>query len=179
MEAGYRYHRAFDVSPAHFHVTFVVSTRTDAADAHNAFSPVPVELPGGEMDLTERFIAIHKLLRQRRSEIHGAGPMAALATVANLLPTGLVTALVRSQAGRIDFATSNMAGVPVDTYVAGARTLHTFGFGPIAGTAFNLTLVSSKRDLDITANLDPAAVTEPQLLRQSLEESYRDLIAIA
>jgi uncharacterized protein DUF1298 len=46
-------------------------------------------------------------------------------------------------------------------------------------TALNLTLVSSQRDLDITANLDPATVTEPQLLRQSLEESYRDLIAIA
>lgn len=178
VEAAYRYHQKFDAHPTLFHVTFVVSTRTDPSSGHNAFSAIPVALPGGTLDLRDRFRAIGGLLHQARAEVHGAGPMAVLASAANLLPTSLVAGLVRNNATHVDFATSNLPGYPVDSHVAGARTLHTFGFGPLAGTAFNLTQLSTKDYLDLAANIDPAAVTEPQLLRQSLEESYRDLIAL-
>jgi hypothetical protein len=131
------------------------------------------------MDLAERFDSIHRLLGQRRGEVHGSGPMGAVATVANLVPTSVVTSLIRSQASHIDFATSNLPAFLGDTYVAGARTLHAYAFGPLAGTAFNLTLISIAGSLDIGAHLDPAAVTEPELLRVSLEDAYRDLIALA
>jgi WS/DGAT/MGAT family acyltransferase len=178
-EAAHRYHRQLASSPERFHVTFVVSTRTDDSSGENAFTPVPVELPGGAMDLVERFNSIHRLLGQRRREVHGSGPMGVVATVANLVPTSVVTSLIRSQASHIDFATSNLPVFLGDTYVAGARTLHAYAFGPLAGTAFNLTLMSIAGSLDIGAHLDPAAVTEPELLRVSLEDAYRDLIALA
>ena len=177
-EAAHQYHRELGVSPERFHVTFVVSTRTDAASGENAFTPVPVELPGGAMDLAERFSLIHDLLEERRADVHGSGPMGVVATVANLVPTSVVTGLIRSQASHIDFATSNMPVFLGDTYVAGARTLHAYPVGPLAGTAFNLTQISMAGSLDIGAHLDPAAVTEPELLRVSLEGAYRDLIAL-
>ena len=178
-EAAHRYHRELGASPERFHVTFVVSTRTDASSGENAFTPVPVELPGGAMDLVERFASVHRVLGQRRDEVHGSGPMGVVATVANLVPISVVTSLIRSQAGHIDFATSNLPAFPGDTYVAGARTLHVYPFGPLAGTAFNLTQISMAGSLDIGAHLDPAAVTEPALLRVSLEDAYRDLMALA
>ena len=175
-EAAYRYHRHQGVCPQRFHVTFVVSTRTEGSGL-NAFTPVPVEVPGGPMDLAERFTSIHAIVGRRRHEVHGSGPMATVATLANLVPVPLVTSLIRSQARHIDFATSNLPAFPGDTYVAGARTEHVFVFGPLAGTAFNLTLFSVAGNLDIGVHLDPTAVTDPTLLCSSLEASYRDLIA--
>ena len=177
-EAAHRYHRELGASPEHFHVTFVVSTRTDPSSGENAFTPVPVELPGGAMDLTERFSSIHDLLGQRRADVHGSGPMGLVATVANLVPTSVVTGLIRSQASHIDFATSNLPAFLDDTYVAGARTLHAYPFGPLAGTALNLTQISIAGSLDIGVHLDPAAVSDPELLRVSLEEAYQDLISL-
>ncbi len=177
-EAGHRYHAALGADPHRFHITFVVSTRADA-DAANAFSPVPVEVPAGALPLNERFALIHQRLQERRAEVHGGGPMATVAAVANLLPTWMVTGLIRNQAGHIDFATSNLPGFLGDTWVAGARTLHTYAWGPVAGTAFNITQVSTAGHLDIGVQLDPAAVAEPQLLQSCLEDSYRDLLASA
>ena len=177
-EAAHRYHRALGASPERFHVTFVVSTRTDASSGENAFTPVPVELPAGAMDLAERFSSIHDVLGQRRGDVHGSGPMGVVATVANFVPTSVVTGLIRSQASHIDFATSNLPAFLDDTYVAGARTLHAYPFGPLAGTAFNLTQISIAGSLDIGVQIDPAAVSDPELLRTSLEAAYRDLVAL-
>jgi diacylglycerol O-acyltransferase / wax synthase len=175
-EAAHRYHSKFGACPQRFHITFVVSTRTDAS-GQNAFTPVPVEVPGGPMDLAERFTAVQAMVRHRRNEVHGSGPIAAVATLANLVPVPLMTSFIRSQARHIDFGTTNVAGFPGDTYVAGARTLHVFVFGPLAGTAFFVTQLSVAGSLDIGLHLDPAAVTDPALLRSLLEDSYRDLIA--
>ena len=178
VEAGHRYHAALGADPQRFHITFVVSTRADTQTA-NVFSPVPVEVPAGAMPADERFAVIHQRLVERRAAVHGGGPMATVAAIANLLPTWMVTGLIRNQAGHIDFATSNVPGFLGDTWVAGARTLHTYGWGPVAGTAFNITQVSMAGHLDIGVHLDPAAVTEPQLLQSCLEDSYRDLLGIA
>ena len=177
VEAGHRYHAAVGADPERFHITFVVSTRTDV-DTTNAFSPVPVDVPAGAMPLHERFAVIHQRLLDRRAGVHGGGPVATVAAVANLLPTWMVTGLIRSQAGHIDFATSNLPGFLGDTWVAGARTLHTYAWGPVAGTAFNITQVSMAGHLDIGVHLDPAAVPDPQLLQSCLEDSYRDLLGI-
>ena len=177
IEAGVRYHEHFEQPTERFHLTLVVSTRTDGDDGSNAFSPVPVEVGGRPMPLDERFAEVHALVRAKRAEIHGAGPLAAMATVANFLPIPLMTGLARDQAAHIDFATSNLPGYRGETYVAGARTLHSYPFGPVAGTGFNLTMMSTDDMLDLGINIDPAAVTEPALLATFLQAAYDDLLA--
>ena len=178
VEAGVRYHQHFDSTPEMFHITLVVNTRSDNDDAANAFSPVPVEVAGGPMLLADRFAELHDLVRTKRGEVHGSGPLAAMAPVVNLLPIPLMTGLARDQAGHIDFATSNLPGFRDETFVAGAQTLHTYPFGPVAGTAFNLTMMSTADVLDVGLNIDPAAVTEPGLLASHLQAAYADLLAI-
>ena len=79
---------------------------------------------------------------------------------------------------RSDFATSNLPGFPDETLVAGAKTLNFYPFGPVAGTAFNLTIMSTHDMLDLGLNIDPTAVTEPELLVSNLEAAYADLLAI-
>ena len=179
IEASVRYHDHFERAPDRFHMTLVVNTRAGGDDGTNAFSPVPVEVSAGPMSLEERFAEVHDLVRAKRAEVHGAGPLAAMATVANLLPIPLMTGLARDQASHIDFATSNLPGYRGETYVAGARTLHSYPFGPVAGTGFNLTMMSTNDMLDLGLNIDPAAVTEPELLTVQLEQAYADLLALS
>jgi WS/DGAT/MGAT family acyltransferase len=178
VEGSARYHRLQGVEVDYFHVTFVVSVRGRTSGA-NAFTPVPVQLPAGVMPLRERFAVVHELLRERREEVHGKGPMAAVATVANLMPTALVIAMIRNQAAHIDFATSNLPGFHNEPWIAGARMTHAYAFGPVAGTAFNLTAVSVGPTLDIGLHADAAAVEDPALLARCMAEAYTELHALA
>ena len=93
-----------------------------------------------------------------------------------MLPTTLVTRLARQQAQTVDFATSNVRGSPVPMYICGAQLLHNYPIGPLAGVAFNLTLLSYLGSLDMGMNVDAAAVTEPALLAKLIERSFKDLL---
>jgi WS/DGAT/MGAT family acyltransferase len=178
VEAATRYHQQFDSAPEKFHITLVVNTHTAGDDSANAFSPVPVEVEAGAKSLDDRFAEIHALVRTKRGEVHGAGPLAVLAPVLNVLPIRLMTEMARDQASHIDFATSNLPGYRHDTYVAGAKTLHIYPFGPVAGTAFNLTMISTGDVLDVGINIDPVAVVHPNDLAMHLQAAYADLLAI-
>ena len=87
--------------------------------------------------------------------------------MAAALPTSLVTRLARQQAQTVDFATSNVRGSPVPMYIAGAQLLENYPMGPLAGVAFNLTLLSYLGSLDMGLNIDAAAVAEPERLGQA------------
>ncbi|MGA9276723.1 WS/DGAT domain-containing protein, partial [Ilumatobacter sp.] len=70
-------------------------------------------------------------------------------------------------------------GSPVPMFVAGARLLSNNAIGPLAGVAFNLTLLSYEGRLDMGLNTDRAAVTEPAMLRRFIADATDDLIAFA
>ena len=105
--------------------------------------------------------------------------MSGLAGVANLLPTSLVTSLARSQAAKQDFATSNLRGSRRPLYISGAKVLANYPFGPLAGTAFNLTCMSYNGRVDMGLFVDPVAVEDPAGLRDHVDNAYEELIAIA
>ena len=177
VEAARRYHLELGIEPEKFHVTFVVSTHTENDDAANTFSPVPVEVPAGSMSLVERFATVRSLVGLKRSEVHGGGPLASMAAVASLLPTPVVTGLAAIKPATSTSLRATCAASSADSFVAGAKTLHCYPFGPVAGTAFNLTMFSTAGSLDLGVNIDPAAVTEPELLASCLAAAYADLLA--
>ena len=84
-----------------------------------------------------------------------------LPAVVFLLPTSLVTRAARAQARRQDFATSNVRGSRTERFVSGVRISAQYAFGPVAGTAFNLTTVSYNGQLGCGLFVDPAAVGDP------------------
>jgi WS/DGAT/MGAT family acyltransferase len=175
-----RYHERRDTPLEALNITFVISTRGDPdeeAAGSNAFSPTPVEVPAGPMELEERFTVIHERMLDRRRETSGAGMLGAVAGLANLLPTSIVTGVARAQTAKIDFATSNLRASPVPVHTAGAKLLWTATLGPVAGTAFNMTTLSYAGSLDIGINIDSTAVDDPDDLRDCLEEGYADLLA--
>ena len=82
------------------------------------------------------------------------------AGLAMLLPTSMLVAFTRNQARTIDFAASNLRGSPIPLYLAGARIVASYPFGPRAGTAINVTTLGYADALDIGINVDPAAVED-------------------
>ena len=69
-----------------------------------------------------------------------------------------------------------MRGSPIPVFVAGAQLLENYPVGPLAGVAYNLTLLSYANSLDMGVNIDTAAVTDPDLLRRCLERSFESLL---
>jgi diacylglycerol O-acyltransferase len=173
---GARYHEKLGADVETFNITFIVSTRDDRSAGGNAFTPSKVQVPAAPMDVRERFAAVRDAMGARRSDISGAGPMGAVAGIANLLPTSLTTRVARSQAGAVDFATSNVRAAPFELYMSGAKVLEPYPIGPVAGTAWNITLMSYNGTLYIGVHVDPVAVTEPDLLRRCLEDGFEELL---
>ena len=83
-----------------------------------------------------------------------------IAGVLNRLPTAVVTQLFGSMLKGVDFVTSNVPGVPVPVFFAGAALESQVAFGPLTGAATNITLVSYLDDLHIGVNMDRAAIPD-------------------
>jgi hypothetical protein len=57
-------------------------------------------------------------------------------------------------------------------YVSGAQLLEIYPIGPLLGVAFNLTLMSYLGSLDMALHIDTAAVEEPGLLVECLDDAF-------
>lgn len=178
-EAAVRYHRAKGAEADHFNVTFVVSTRDDSSAGGNAFVPSKVSVPAGEMAPADRLAAIGEAMGARRRQAAGIDLMGTVAGITNLLPTSVVTGVARDQAAAIDFATSNVRAAPIDLYMSGAKVLAPYPIGPVAGTAWNITMLSYAGRLFMGVHIDPVAVDDPGLLRRCLQDAFRDLVETA
>ena len=173
-DAAGRYHRELGAPVETLRASMAVSTRTADSGA-NAFSLVRMMVPTTDMPVGERFAAIHEATAGAKAGTGGAS-LDTLAAVAATLPTSMITRLARQQAHTVDFATSNVRGAPMALFLAGAQILENYPVGPLGGVAFNLTLLSYAGSLDMGVNIDTAAVTEPDLLRHSLQRAFADLI---
>lgn len=176
-QAAGRYHSRLGTPVESLRASMAISTRTADSGA-NAFSLVRVLVPTAEMPIVERFAAVNELLVAARSESQSAD-LDMIAGFAGLLPTSVVTRLARAQAETVDFATSNVRGSGVPLYIAGAKMLANYPVGPLAGVAFNATLMSYLGSLDVGLNIDEAAITEPEILAEEMRIAFADVCALA
>jgi WS/DGAT/MGAT family acyltransferase len=176
-EGAVRYHAQRGVEVDAFNTSFVISTRTDSAVGGNSFAPVPVQVPGTQMELKRRIDEISERLAAKREGASSGTGMAALSGLAKFLPTSLVTNLARSAAGKIDFATSNLRGAPIDLYVSGARVESIIAMGPVAGTGCNATAMSYVNEFGIGMFIDPVAIDAPGDFRDAVDGAFADILA--
>ena len=177
VEGSVRYHADRGVEVDAFNTSFVLSTRQDSAVGGNSFTPVPVQVPGAPMPLDERIADIHERIAVKRASMSTGGGMGAMSSVANLLPTSVVTSAARAAASKIDFATSNLRGAPIPLYVSGARVLQIVTMGPVAGTACNATALSYENGFDIGLFIDPEAIDAPADFRDAIAAAFDDILA--
>lgn len=173
------YHQAKGSPAVAFNTSFVVSTRTDSAEGGNSFTPLRVQVPAGPMSATERFRAIQERVNEQRQALTGGGLMGGLAAVVNLLPTRITTQTARRSAAHLDFATTNVRGARVPRYINGQRMLGTFAPGPVAGAAMIVSLISYVDTMFVAFTIDPAAVEDPQALRDHVGEAFQELFELS
>ena len=160
-DASAAYHNRLGMPVEALRASMAISTRTAESGA-NAFSLARLLVPTGEMDIDERFKAIHEATHQAREASKTAG-LDTLAAITTALPTSLITRLARQQAQTVDFATSNVKGSPLPMYVCGAQLLEIYPIGPLGGVAFNLTLMSFVGSLDMALHIDRAAIARARV----------------
>ena len=173
--AASEYHQQEGVQVEQLRASMAISTRTKTSGA-NAFSLARMLVPTGPMPIAERFAAINEATTAAR-EASGSASLDKLAAVATTLPTSIITRLARQQSQTVDFATSNVKAAPFPMYVGGAQILENYPIGPLAGVAFNLTLLSYDGSLDMGVNMDAAAIEHPARLRKALVSSFEALSA--
>lgn len=174
-----RYHDASGSDVRELRMAMPVNTRSSDDEAANRFAPTRVIVPIQPVhDIAGRFAITHERLHATKRE-RTVAAVDALAGAISGLPTAVLVALARSQARTIDFAASNLRGSPVPLYLAGRRILASYPFGPRAGTALNVTLMSYGGAVHIGINLDPMAVSKPELFVHALEESLAEVADVA
>jgi hypothetical protein len=79
----------------------------------------------------------------------------------------------------VDIQASNVPGSPEPFYISGARVIKMFPFGPLPGPAAMITLHSYAGTCFIGVNLDPAAITEPDLFMSAFDDGLSDIVALS
>ena len=170
------YHRDRGHDVANLRMAMPISTREGKDSSGNAFAPTRTVV-STVADPRERFDTIREQLAVTKTE-RSLRLVQALAGVANLLPTSLLVRTARQQVETVDFTTSNVRGAPFDLYIAGARIDANYPLGPVAGTAFNATLLSLAGSLDVGIHSDAGAVDDPVALRDAIAEGFDELLAL-
>lgn len=171
-----RYHERHGAPCDALRMTMPINVRgeDDAGLAGNAFVPARFSVPLCIDDPVERMRAVRELVQQQRRE-PSLGFSEGIAGVLNRLPAQMVSEVFGRMLKGIDLVTSNVPGVPIPVYIAGAKLEAQFAFGPLAGSAMNLTLLSYVDECQIGVNVDPAAVPDVDVLLGCLREAFDEV----
>ena len=175
-----RYHDRHGASAEALRMTMPINVRNDdTADlAGNQFVPARFTVPLDIADPVARMAEVHDLVAQQRAEpaLAFTGPIAGLLF---RLPTSVSTGIFGAMLKGIDLVTSNVPGVPIPVFVAGAQLESQFAFGPMTGASTNITLLSYIDTVHVAVNSDPAAIPDSDAFQDCLEEGFDEIRALA
>ncbi len=174
-----RYHDRHGAAVSALRMSMPINLRSESTEtkAGNQFVPVRFLVPLDIGDPTERMQVIRALVHQQRDE--PALPIVdEISSLLNRFPTAVTTAVFGAMMKGCDFVTSNVPGPPFDVYVCGARVEQIYGFGPLSGAAANITLFSYDGDLGIAVNTDRAAVPDPDVFVECLEQGLAEVLGV-
>jgi diacylglycerol O-acyltransferase len=166
-----RYHERHGATVDSLRVTVPVNIRASGdVSWGNRITLQRVTVPVGEPDPAARMREVHRVIDGVRKE--PSLPVTnAIAGALNMLPASYVGGVLK----HIDFLASDVPGLSIPVYLAGSKITHFFAFGPTIGSAFNSTLVSYLGTCHIGINIDTAAVPDPEVLLDSLAESFAEI----
>ena len=144
----------------------------------NHFTPARIMVPTTITDPVARIEEFGRRARLLRSE-PAVTMTEQLATALNLLPRRAATLLMGSMFKGADFVSSNVPGAPFPLYLGGAGVTRMYAFGPLSGTAVNVTLLSHEGTCCIGVNVDTASVPDPDQLAADLRSAFGEVLTLA
>jgi diacylglycerol O-acyltransferase / wax synthase len=170
-----RYHDHHGVSVQNLHVTMPVSIRgEDDPIGGNRLTLMRFDLPVGVVDPAERIRQIHVragAVQQERSLPHTQ----LIAGGLNLLPRWYIAAILR----HVDFLASDVPGIPVPVYLAGAAVTMQYPFGPTIGAGVNVTLMTYVDTCALGINVDIGAIPDYDVFHECLVAGFDEVLALA
>jgi hypothetical protein len=79
---------------------------------------------------------------------------------------------------RIELLASDVPGLPVTVWLAGAEVTGYYGFGPTIGSGLNATLMSYAGTCNVGINIDTNAVDQPELMLECVREGFDHVLSL-
>ncbi len=141
----------------------------------NWFAPARVAVPTAAGPLGPHFDVVAD--RLTRARVEPALRFAdTLASTFSYLPAQVLIPALQAQAGTVDFVATAIPGLRGSGRICGARIETSYPFGPRLGCPVNLTAFGNRDRLDVGIALDPAAITEPAIFLECLDEAFATLV---
>jgi WS/DGAT/MGAT family acyltransferase len=170
-----RYHERRGASVDYLRVMMPISIReSDDPIGENHIALMRFVVPVSSPDAASRVREIGRLCRAARSE-RSLPFTDAIAGSLNLMPSKLVGNMLK----HVDFVASDVPGLTFPVYLAGARVERFVAFGPTIGSSVNLTLVSYVGTCSLGVTIDTAAVPDPDLFMECLDEGFEEILRLA
>ena len=170
-----QYHDRHGADVDELRVAMPISLRAeDHQPGGNHVTVMRFKVPVGTADPAERLRLLHAKAIEVRAE-RSLAYTEAVAGALNLLPKQLIATMLK----RVDFLASNVPGVPVQMYLGGVKVLRFYPFGPTAGSAVNITLMSYRGRCYIGANIDTTAIPDHKMFMRCLKAGFAEVLALA
>ncbi len=170
-----RYHGHHGVAVGDLRVTMPISIRgVDDPTGGNRITLMRLALPVGVEDPADRIRQIHARAEAARTE-RSLPYTQAIAGGLNLLPRWYIGAILR----HVDFLASDVPGIPVPVYLAGARMRMQYAFGPTIGAGVNVTLMTYVDTCALGITVDTGAIPDLDVFRECLVAGFDEVLALA
>ena len=179
LDALDRYHRDAGVECADVRMNMPVSVRGGDAANHfdNQFVPTRMLLPLGGGGAAERLATVKRLMRDVRAEPALPHVNDISGVISRLGPTAAVSVLGAMLKG-VDITTSNVPGPPFPVWMAGSKVDEFYAFGPLAGSAVNITLFSYDGTVHLGVTTDRAAIPDHDRFMSCLSDAIEELVEL-
>ncbi|MQY07849.1 wax ester/triacylglycerol synthase domain-containing protein [Actinomadura macrotermitis] len=179
LGAGHDYHRHRGVGTKAVPIAVPVSVRKPGRHVGgNEVSALLLAWRLSDMNAADRVRAVHsELARVRARSVNGLFP--ALAELGAWVPAPLIRSTAPLLCRSIDLWVSSMVGLTPPVHLAGAEVTDSFILGPRASSACLAALTSHGDKGYLTLNLDPAAISDPDLFCALVRRHLQEIIGIA
>ncbi|MBK5288824.1 MAG: DUF1298 domain-containing protein [Acidimicrobiia bacterium] len=173
-----RYHEFYGEPVDDLRMVMPINLRESSASmGGNHFTPARFLVPMNIKDAEARIVELGRISRVVRDE-PAVALTDALAGVLNQLPTTVTTALFGSMLKGADFVTSNVPGAPFPIYAGGAELERMYAFGPLSGSAINVTLLSHCGTCCVGVNYDGVAIPDHDVLMECMQQGFAEVLAV-
>ena len=170
-----RYHEMHDVVVGDLHLTMPISVRTeDDSEGGNHITLARFDVPVGVADAAQRIAETRARTTKVRNE-KSTPYIQIIAGAMNLMPRWYIGSVLR----KVDFLASDVPGVPMQVYLAGAKVKVQYAFGPTIGSAVNVTLLTYVDTCALGIDVDTGAIPDFDAFYECLVAGFDEVLALA
>lgn len=172
------YHDKLGVPVDAMSVAIPINLRTsDDPAGGNRWAGAQLALPVSQTDPTSRIQLIREMVLEARAE-PAANALGLVAPIVSRIPPTLLSLVVGEAMQTHDVQVSNVPGSPFPLFLAGAEVNAAVAFGPLPGPAAMIVMNTYLQTGYIGINLDPAAITEPELFEECMRQGIAEVLGI-